>query len=547
MRFEVRRRDLFTIGAAAAAATGLASCGGGASNQQGGAERSAEITLPTYQPLEGLKPDLEGNEEGLHNVFLKAPEELISTTDKKPITSGEIRALTQTFDTPPPPMDSNPFWGRLNEALGGKLNLDIAIDSYPEKFATILASGDLPDLMWVPPNQGIPNVGPMLESQFTDLTDYLSGDAVLEYPNLAALTPGSWRTAVVNGKIWGAPIPSTPFGQVYLGNPTVWDEVGGFQCESAQEFLDKCKEILIPGKRWALEPFLPNAFHMFSQWFGAPNQYRVNEDRTLTASHQTDEYFEALEYAREVFAAKVFYPDLNHAESAQDFANGSIAALVTVGPRGAAGYRHMNKELLADIMIPFSAVDGRRPVYNMGYGTVGFTPFKKTDDEGRIRELLDLINWLSAPFGTTEYMQKQFGTEGEDYELKDGNYVLTKSGETNIPGLRSALEIMTSGEGVIYNPIPSDSEYIYEKEKELLELSMRRPTNGLYSDTNSSKGTELSTRLNDVRNDVIQGRKSMDDFKKAVKDWEEGGGKQILEEFAAVLPEDVPVTPSTSL
>lgn len=548
MSFEIRRRSMLALGGAAAVTAGAAACGGsGGSSSEGGAEASANLELPTYQPVEGLTPDLPGNEDGLHNVFLKAPEQLIASTSAKPITSGEVTALTQTFATPPPPMDSNPFWQRLNEALGGTLNLDIAIDAYPEKFATILASGDLPDLMWVPPNQGIPNVGPMLESQFTDLTDYLAGDAVLEYPNLAALTPSSWRTAVVNGRIWGAPIPSTPFGQVYLGNPEVWNEVGGFQSSSAEEFLEKCKEILIPGSRWALEPFLPNAFHMFSQWFGVPNQYRVNEDRTLTANHQMDEYLETLEYAQKVFAAGVFYPDLNHAETAQDFANGSIAALVSVGPRGATQYRIHNPELLAEIMVPFSAVEGRRPVYNMGYGTVGFTPFKKTDDEAKIRELLDLVNWLSAPFGTVEFVQKNFGTEGEDYTIENGNYVPTASAETNVPGLRSALEIMTAGEGVIYNPIPSDSEYIYEKEKELLELMMRRPTNGLYSDTNSAKGTELSARLNDVRNDVIQGRKTIDDFTAAVKEWEENGGKAILDEFAEVLPDDVPVTPSSTL
>ncbi|ATG55958.1 sugar ABC transporter substrate-binding protein [Brachybacterium ginsengisoli] len=547
MRFEIRRRDLLALTGAAAMTAGTVACSSGSGGGSGGAEASATLKLPTYKPLEGLTPDLPGNEEGLHNVFLKAPEELIATTDAAPITSGEITALTQTFATPPTPMDSNAMWKRLNEALGGTLKLDIAIDSYPEKFATILASGDLPDLMWVPPNQGIPNIGPMLESQFTDLTEHLSGDAVLEYPNLAALTPGSWRTAVVNGKIWGAPIPSTPFGQVYLGNPKVWEEVDGFQSTSAEQFLEKCKELLIPGKRWALEPFLPNAFHMFSQWFGVPNQYRVNKDRTLTASHQLDEYLETLEYAQKVFRAGAFYPDLNHAETSQDFSNGSIAALVSVGPRGAAEYRKDNPELLADIMVPFSAVKGRRPVYNMGYGTVGFTPLKKTDDAARISELLNLINWLSAPFGTVEYMQKNYGTEGKDYEVKDGNYVPIGDASADVPGLASALNIMTAGEGVIYNSVADDSEYVYGKEKELLELMMRRPTNGLYSDTNSSKGAELSERLNDVRNDVIQGRKTIDDYKAAVKDWEEGGGLKILEEYAAVLPEDVPVTPSTSL
>ncbi|MDO5663282.1 MAG: sugar ABC transporter substrate-binding protein, partial [Brachybacterium sp.] len=277
---------------------------------------------------------------------------------------------------------------------------------------------------------------------------------------------------------------------------------------------------------------------------GCPNGYRVNEDRTLTAAIQTDEYTEALEYAREVYAAGVFYPDVNLAETTQYFANGTLGALVSVGPRGATEYRQHNADLLPDIMVPFAAVDDRLPTYNMGYGTVGFTPFSKTDDEGRIRELLDVVNWLSAPFGTTEFMQKNWGTEGEDYELQDGNYVLTDSGQTNVPGLQSALTIMTSGEGVIYNPNPSDSEYVYEKEKELLELHQHNPTRGLYSDTQSSRGAELNERINDLRMDVIQGRRSMDDWHAGVRDWEERGGLEMLEEYAEVLPDDVPVTPS---
>ena len=43
---------------------------------------------------------------------------------------------------------------------------------------------------------------------------------------------------------------------------------------------------------------------------------------------------------------------------------------------------------------------------------------------------------------------------------------------------------------------------------------------------------------------MIQGRATMDAFTAALREWEEKGGKQILEEFAELLPDDVPVTPS---
>lgn len=544
MRLEPRRRHVLATAGALAVGAGAASCG---PRPEPEIADVPDVTLPTYQPLEGLAPDLPGTTDGLQDAYLTVPEKLLTTTSGTPITSGAISCLTQTFQTPPPPMERNEYWKRLNSAMGGTFDLDVVVDDYPSKFATTLASGNLPDLMWVPPNQGIPNVGPMLEAAFTDLTEYLSGDAVLEYPNLAALREDSWRTAVVNGRIWGAPIPSTPFGQVYLGNPEAWKEVDGFRADSAAQFLEKCQSLLIPGRRWALEPFLPNAFHMIGEWFGVPNSYRVNEDRSLTPAQQTNEYLESLEFARELFAAGVFYPDLNLAEGAQLLANGTLAALVSAGPHGAAEYRQQNPDLLAEILVPFPAVEGRVPTYDMGYGTVGYTPFRKTDDEGRIRELLDVVNFLSAPFGTTEYMQVNWGSEGKDYTVEDGNYLLTESGQQNVPGLQSALSIMCAGESVIYNPIPDDSRYIYEMEQELLPLAQKDPTKGLYSPTKSRLGTKIKTRLDEVRDDVIQGRATMDNFKVALKKWEDDGGKQITEELTEVLPKDVPATPSTTL
>ena len=142
-------------------------------------------------------------------------------------------------------------------------------------------------------------------------------------------------------------------------------------------------------------------------------------------------------------------------------------------------------------MIPFGHDGKAKPVYDMGYGTVGFTPFKKTD-EGRIRELLALVNYLSAPFGTKEYLQKNFGTAGEQYALDaKKNPVLTQAGNQQAPGLVSALQIMTAPESVIFNPAyPEDTRKIYATEQKLLQYAMRNPTAGTYSDTSSKVGPE---------------------------------------------------------
>lgn len=538
------RRGFLGLAGLAVTAAGLSACGGGGAASTGGAAASASVKLPTYKEFTGLTPDLAGNAKGLQGAYFKLPTPVQSV--KGMPLKGKVSGLTETFETMSPAMKDNPFWQRLNAKLGGELELQIAEDigdGYPAKFATVLASNDLPDMMWVPPNQGIPNIGPMLEAKFQDLTKYLSGDAVLEYPNLAALKPDSWKTAVVNGKIWGAPIPSTPFGQVYIGNRETWAQVGGFGAANAEEFLQKAKEITRPGEqKYALEPAYINALHMVTEWFGAPNAWAVNKDRTLTHLYETDQYEAGVEFVAKMFAAGVFYPDAQATDIRARVANGSVGAQVVSGPQDIRGYRALNKGGAFDILVPFSADGKIKPTYDMGYGTVGFTPFKKAE-EGKIRELLSLINYLSAPFGTVEYMQKNYGELGQDYTLdSSGNPVRTDTGTTNAPGLVSALNIMSSPENVIFNPgFDDDTRYVNQQQQKLLEIAWRNPTNGSYSDTNAKVGAKITKQLRDKVVDIITGRAKIDELKGAVSRWKSEGGDKMREEYQASLASDAPV------
>ncbi len=127
-----------------------------------------------------------------------------------------------------------------------------------------------------------------------------------------------------------------------------------------------------------------------------PNSWAVNKDRTLTHLYETDEYMAGVEFTAKMFAAGVFYPDSKATDIRSRVANGSVAAQVVVGPHDIRSYRALNKDARFDILIPFSADGKVKPVYDMGYGTVGFTPPFKKAEEGKIRELLALINYLSA-------------------------------------------------------------------------------------------------------------------------------------------------------
>ena len=544
----VSRRNFLGLAGASVAAIALtatlSACSGGGAKDGGGAEASKKVVLPTYKEFTGVTADLPGNAQGLEAGFLTMPK-TVASTKGAPLT-GPISVLSETFEVMAPAMPDNPFWQRLNTALGGEFKMQIVEDigdGYPAKFATILAGDDLPDLMWIPPNQGIPNVGPMLEAKFQDLTPYLSGDAVLEYPNLAALKPDSWRTAVVNGKIWGAPIPSTPFGQVMVGTARTWDKVGGLNAKDADEFFEKAKELSNPGKKqYALEPAYVNVLHMITEWLGAPNSWAVNEDRSLTHLYETDAYVAGLEYAAKLFAAGAFYPDAGVTNTKALILNGTLGAVVTAGPRDVRGYRAIDKDVTMEILVPFSFDGTIKPTYDMGYGTVGYTAFKKTDEK-RIKEQLALINWLSAPFGTEEYLMKNFGEEGKDFTFDNkGNPIMTDEGTKNLPGVVSALNIMSSPESVLYNPgFPDDTKYVHETEKKLLEFAWRNPTNGSYSDTNAKVGPKITKIVRDKTIDIITGRAKVSDHADVLKRWKSEGGDKVRAEYEADLNPDAPV------
>lgn len=235
-------------GLTVAGLTTLSACGSGATVSKGGSKASAKLKLPAYVPAQTAPADLAGNAAGLDATYLRYPKALTKSVAKAPGDGSRITALTETFTTPAPPQAKNAYWQELNKRLGAQFDMTIVVDqgvdAYLTKFNAMMAGGDIPDLVWFPPNQGIQRVPELLDAKFHDLTPHLSGDAVKDYPNLANLPTTAWKTAVVNGKIRGVTVAYGSMGQVYAINQDFWKPVGGAEFSSAEDFLAKGKELL---------------------------------------------------------------------------------------------------------------------------------------------------------------------------------------------------------------------------------------------------------------------------------------------------------------
>ncbi|MFF1356420.1 hypothetical protein [Streptomyces sp. NPDC058297] len=523
-----------------AGAGSLTACGSSAASG-GGAKASAKLKLPTYVPANVPAPDLAGNAQGLDPAYLRYPKNPVRSVTKKPGDGKPFTALTETFTTAAPAMNRNAYWQELNKRLGSDMQMTIvnglgADDVYRAKFNATIAGGDLPDLMWFPPNQGLKNVPALLEAKFHDLTSYLSGDAVKKYPNLANIPEFAWRTAVINGKIWGLAVPYGRQGQVYVANEDFWKPVGGVQFDSAQDFLDKAKELLdVKRKKYVLEPAYYNHIVQFAMWHGAPNTWSLDGGK-LTHFYETDEYFAAIEFAIKCQKAQLFWPDPNLPTTLEKMEGGFLGLHVQSFP----GF--LNDSNMYDwpekVVVPFAAEKGMTPSYWYGYGSVGFTAINNKVSKDRIETLLQIMNYLSAPFGSEERLFLDNGLEGTHHtRAKNGDVLLNKKGNAEVLTTRQAINFFGNAPQTLYLPGKSDTtRSIHETEVALMKLGKANPTTGYFSDTYANKYASSTDEMRVSIIDIVSGRKPLSHFKKeALPKWQRDAGNAIRDEFEKAI------------
>ncbi|GAA0913996.1 hypothetical protein [Nonomuraea longicatena] len=519
---------------AAGVLTGCGSSDGGGSGAAGSKAGAASgpLKMPTYVPFAGPTPDLPGNAQGLDPGYLKFPASPVKTVPNVPGDGSTVTALTYYDGPVVPTMDGNSFWQEVNKRLGVTFQLDTGNDEgYPTKFNTIVAGGDIKDLMWVAPNQGLTKVAQMAEALFADITPYVSGDAVKEFPNLANMPEMTWLASVMNGRIWGVPVAYSYFGQVYQGNKERWDSVDGFTAKSPDELLEKFKQLTdAKGGKWALEPAYVNAVAQFNQIFRGANVWRL-EGGKLTHMFETPEYASALEMATKAFKAGVFYPDPKITDIASKVAEGTVAAQVVsgagwVGTPNNPGYGDV-WELTT--LIPFGH-DGGKGVHQLARGSVGFTGIKK-GEEKRVKMLLKVLDFLAAPFGSEEWFFLNYGVAGTHHNMEKGAPVKTKEGEPLL-GFGNQLKFMAQSPEFLYYPGKDETtKAIHTAQQQLLEISVPSPILGHYSETNVDKGQSLTSKVYEFVEDVVAGRRSQTEMSGVVGEWKSNGGDKIRQEF----------------
>src|SRR5579864_560040 len=186
-----------------------------------------KVQLPTYVPVNGPTPDLPGTPDGLDPGFINYPAQLFKAVTDKPLNGGEVNIMVWNITQPMTPLDQNQGWQEINRQVGGTINLSIVpFADYNTKLATVVAGDDLPDVIFIPPGTNLQGFADFLQAKCADLTQFLSGDAVKDYPNFANFRTNSWKTVLFNNGIYGVPAQYPVFLWVMWLHKELFDAIG---------------------------------------------------------------------------------------------------------------------------------------------------------------------------------------------------------------------------------------------------------------------------------------------------------------------------------
>jgi putative aldouronate transport system substrate-binding protein len=499
---------------------------------------NTKLNLPAQMPIQGLPaPDLQATAAGLQHGYLTFPKNLFKSVAQAPGLGGDVTALYPSGGKAvPTPLDQNPAWQEVNKQLNVNFKPQLfQTTDQPAKFATMAAGGDYPDLFaWVSASPVISDLPKFLAAAAADLTPFVSGDAIKAYPNLAAFPSAAWRECIFDGAIRAVPVMEASYVRyVWFINQTRWDAIGAQQPKNADDFTRILKELTRPDS---------NQYGIISSAYGfqyatpqlsmfrAPNNWAVDTGGKFIKDMETEEYKAALGYVRDLYAAGVFYPDPT--ANLTNMFMGGQAAVTCVGWRSYqlnfwdAGLAQ-DPPMKVRVLHPFSH-DGGTPIWHKLEGNHGMTPIKQSSPQ-RVQELLGVLNYMAAPFGSEEALLLQYGVQGVDFNLDaNGNPILTTKGNSDYlstAGLMPAQDVLFDAKD------PQFAQVAFADEQSFAPYFVSDPSYGLYSATYQAKSSQLNQKIYDGVSDIVAGRTPLSALDQLLSDWKTAGGDSMRMEY----------------
>ncbi|MFJ7045993.1 Tat pathway signal sequence domain protein [Streptomyces sp. JV178] len=542
-----RRSFLASTAVATAVVAGgiplLSACGGSQEGRKEGTTsgKDAKKILPTFVASNVVAPDIP-SKNGSADGFTKAipPSDLKTSVPKKLGSGGALKVMAPFWGTPP--KGDNPYYRAMNEAVGVEVtwqNQDGV--TYDQKLGAVLASSDIPDVVVVPGWNLMGKIPSAINAKFADLGPYLSGDKVKAYPNLAAVPSEAWQRGIFGGQLRAVPMPGsyvTDIAPMYRRD--IFEKKGYTVPGSPDEFLSWAKEATdARSKVWACDDMKWSAFNIYGVFPGSDKALWWNMvDGKLVNRIETEEYLEALEWTRKLYAARVVHPDAVSGKAGGNARNRFTAGQSLVFNDnisawwGSVSEQATQKTDFDMAAFDFFGPDGGDPTLWAGQPANIFTFVSKKASKQQIKDFLALCNYCAAPYGTKEFMLTAYGVEGTDYDMKKGLPVKSTTGVNEVNGAYDYTG--NPAPYVAYPDFPEVTKGIVEWQQRMGAFTKKTSFFGL-TVTEPNRWANLADNFEQLEDDAVRGRKKISDVQQAVSDWKSKGGDDLRDWYKKLL------------
>lgn len=492
--------------------------------------------LPAYIPSTLVAPDIPGV-NGSSPGFTKLPDPLVVSVKAKPGKGSTFKAMTPIWGTVP--KKDNAYYKAVDEALGATVEFDpLDGTTYQEKIGAVLASSGIPDLVTIPGWNMQGQIRNAIENRFADLGPYLSGDAVKKYPNLAAIPTGAWQMAVFGGKLRGLPNSGGVLGNAIFYRKDLVDAAGVALPKTADEIVSFGKSVTdAKNKRWAFDDLWTCIQKLYGVLPDAPHYWQL-KDGKLVHKIETQEYREALAFARKLHDQKLVHPDADAGKDGDAkirFTSGQTVMYQdgTGGWYGMVSEQSKQNPKFDMQALDYFAADGGTPLLWQDDQAGIFSFLNRNLPKEKIEELLAIADYAAAPFGSKEFQLVNYGVEGTHYHLKDGAPAFTDQGVQEAQP--ATLYFLAAPPPSIAHPDQPQMVKDYAGWMARQAPHLKKPMFYGMQVVEPTRYASLYTGFDDLQKDIRRGRKPVSAVEDAVSTWKKSGGEQLRAFYQDIL------------
>lgn len=542
---KVSRRTL--LSAVAVTPLVLGACGG---KKSGSALKEQKLTLPTHVAPRLPAGAIDSSVQGMPPIFVRPIPKYFQSVDKVPGKGGTVSTFQVLWGGPPRPMDQNPYWQQLNKRLGVTIKPTLtASQSYEDKLSTVIASGNIPDLTFVQDTTAVGQRA-IVDGAFADLTEHLSGDGVKRWPNLANVGTNAWRASAKNGHLYGVP-NENPYVTNFPGvRQDVLDELGVKQFpRTTDEFLDLAKEVA--GRKvfkkkqlWVFNRLQGLEEALFESMFKAGTTWQLKDSKIINVL-QTSVFGDVMEYERKLWKAGAFHSNALSEQRNEMFTQGQ--ALISIdafngwfGDPIIGNVANSTPGAVVRFFIP-PTQDGSEPTITRddGYWGIVAISSQAATDKARVEELLSILNYYRAPYGSTENLFITGGIEGLNYKFGKKHEIIDNNNSAANSD-RLALQwlgLFASPAYQIRPQLASNVPNFRDVVEHLTKLSKPNPVAGKMAPSAGKLSAKLDQISKDYRNGFVTGRRSLKELDSYRKEWLRAGGQKLCDEYTKAVQE----------